>query len=113
ERGIRLLGFRNLGAVTPALLPYATALSELPATREQGLRMLRFTTTYSAVETAEAFLALARALEQAERREEARQAYAHVVRLWDGADGYRQDEVREARDALVRLTGEGSARPVQ
>ena len=71
-------------------------------------RMLRWSVAYRTVEPGKAYLALARAQEDAGDHEEARRAYAHVIRLWEGADAYRQPEVEEARRALVRLSGEGA-----
>jgi TolB-like protein len=107
DGAIRRTGFRNFGVVGPAMMPFAELLASRPATRDRGIRMLRRTTVYSAVETGRAFLALARALEDSGDVDGARGAYAQVVRLWDGADPHRQDAVREARAALARLTAEG------
>jgi hypothetical protein len=51
-------------------------------------------------------MALAGSLEADGDRAGAAEAYAHVVRLWKNADPHLQPVVRQARDALARLTGE-------
>jgi TolB-like protein len=107
DEGLRRLGYWDIGFANPVLLDLAQALAIRPETRDRGIRMLRWSTMYLATEPAQAFLMLGRALEDEGDVEEAREAYAQVVRLWEGADAYRQDEVEEARSALVRLTREG------
>jgi hypothetical protein len=52
------------------------------------------------------YMALAGSLEADGDRAGAAEAYAHVVRLWKNADPHLQPVVRQARDALARLTGE-------
>jgi TolB-like protein len=106
DEAIRRTGFRDFGVVGSALLPYAQLLASRAPTRDRGIRMLHWFTLYSAADVGPAFLYMARALEDAGRTREAREAYAHVVRLWEDADDYRQPAVQESRAALVRLTSE-------
>jgi hypothetical protein len=68
--------------------------------------MLRWSILFEAEGTGDSYLALARALETEADREGARAAYAHVLRLWEGADPYRQAAYTDAKQALIRLTAE-------
>jgi hypothetical protein len=49
---------------------------------------------------------LGRAWEAAGQRDSATYAYGRFVRLWDKADPPLQGRVREAREALARLSAE-------
>lgn len=85
---------------------YGEILSRIPDRRAQGIRMLRWSVLWESIGTGQTYLALGRALEASGDRDGARNAYAQVLRLWDGADPYRHDGYEEARQALVRLSGE-------
>ena len=106
DRGVRRLGFHGI-ATYPVIIAYAEQLALRPSTRERGIRMLQWLVANQALYPARGFLALGRAFERAGELEQARSSYGQVLRLWGGADDFRQDEVREARNALIRLTREG------
>ena len=53
-----------------------------------------------------AYFALGRAAEAAGRKDEALFGYGQFVRLWDKSDSAAAGRVREAKEALARLTGE-------
>ena len=90
---------------------YAEVLMTMPLRREQAIRILRWQTAHSAVNTGQSFLSLARALEADGDGVRARDAYQHVLRLWHLADPYRQPEIDRATAALTRLAAEhGKAR---
>lgn len=52
------------------------------------------------------YLALGRAWEAAGQRDSALYAYGKFVRFWDKADPPLQGRVREAREAMARLSAE-------
>jgi TolB-like protein len=85
----------------------ALALSSRPKTREEGIRWLE-----GGFLPRQLFLlplthlALGRAWEAAGEPDSAAQAYGRFVRLWNKADAPLQGLVREARDALARLSAE-------
>jgi hypothetical protein len=89
----------------------ALALSARPETREEGLRWLRYAfdeqgETYLVPLT---YLALGRTWEASGQRDSALYAYGKFVRLWDKADPPLQSSVREAREAMARLSAEPRA----
>jgi serine/threonine-protein kinase len=90
----------------PARLQYAVTLASRPETRAQGIALLEdgfdFPMMQPAVE-----LALGRLYEQAGENQKAIDAYSRVAHLWATADPVLQPKVKEAKDALGRLTAEG------
>jgi hypothetical protein len=52
------------------------------------------------------FFALGRAYEAAGNRPAAADAYSQFLRLWDKADSTVQGRVQQAKDGLMRVTGE-------
>jgi cytochrome c-type biogenesis protein CcmH/NrfG len=86
---------------------YAVALSRTTEWRAEGIRRLRSYLRLRSFGVAVlSYMALAGSLEADGDRAGAAEAYAHVVRLWKNADPHLQPVVRQARDALARLTGE-------
>jgi hypothetical protein len=85
----------------------ALALTARPETRSEGIRWLRYSFDQQPPEIMPlTYLALGRAWEAAGARDSAAYAYGRFVRLWDKADPPLQGRVREAREALARLTAE-------
>ena len=85
----------------------ALALSARPETRDEGIRWLRFAfddpQNYLIPLT---YLALGRAWDAAGQRDSALYAYGKFVRFWDKADAPLQGRVKEAREAMARLSAE-------
>ena len=110
--GIRLLreGAERLGNnsffSTPLRLQLGAALAARPDTREQGLKLLRYGFVSDLGAAPVAYFALGRAAEAAGRKDEALLGYGQFVRLWDKSDSAASGRVREAKEALTRLTGE-------
>ena len=102
EAGMEQRGFWNASFGIP---PYqhALVLSRIPARRAQAIRMLRWQTVHTTIQTGDAYLALARALEAEGDIAGAREAYQHVYRLWHDADSHRHAGRDEAFQALARL----------
>lgn len=96
----------TIGALDPGWRQYGEVLSTIPERRAQAIRILRYQTVHTAVNTGQSFLSLARALEQDGDRAGAREAYGHVLRLWNQADEHRHAARAEAARALERLAGE-------
>jgi hypothetical protein len=90
----------------PLRLQLATALTQRPATREEGRRLLQYGFVYDVGVTPIAQYALGRAEENDGNRAAAAEAYGQFLRLWDRADSSAQPRVREVREALKRVTGE-------
>ncbi len=90
-----------------ARLQLGAVLAARPATRDEGLRLLRhgFDNDFS-LQPIAAF-ALGRAAEAAGQRELAIEGYSNFLRWWNHADANVQWRVTEAKDALTRLTAEG------
>jgi tetratricopeptide (TPR) repeat protein len=90
----------------PIRLQLAAALTQRPATREEGRRMLQYGFVYDVGVTPIAQYALGRAEENNGNRAAAAEAYSQFLRLWDRADSSAQPRVTEVREALKRVTGE-------
>jgi serine/threonine-protein kinase len=90
----------------PLRLRLAAALTQRPATREEGRRLLQYGFVYDVGVTPIAQYALGRAEERSGNRAAAAEAYSQFLRLWDRADSSAQPRVMEVRDALKRVTGE-------
>jgi hypothetical protein len=109
RQGITELSGPSASATSAFLrFQFALALSARPTTREEGIRWLRYASddqsqTYLFPLS---YLALGQALEAAGEGAAAADAYGRFIRLWDKADPPLQGRVREARDALARLTAE-------
>ena len=85
----------------------ALALTARPATRSEGIRWLRFAFDQQPPEIIPlTYLALGRAYEAAGSRDSAAYAYGRFIRLWDKADPRAPGRVREAKEALARITAE-------
>jgi TolB-like protein len=106
EESLERLGYVDAHYVGVPWREVGKILSHIPERRRQGIRMLRWSILFEAEGTGDSYLALARALETEADREGARAAYAHVLRLWEGADPYRQAAYTDAKQALIRLTAE-------
>jgi eukaryotic-like serine/threonine-protein kinase len=87
-------------------LELGAALAARPATRDEGLALLRNAFATDLGVQPIAYYALGRAAEKAGRKEEALAAYGQFARLWDKADSSAQPRVREAKEAMTRLAGE-------
>jgi serine/threonine-protein kinase len=90
----------------PIRLQLAAALTQQPATREEGRRLLQYGFVYDVGVTPIAQYALGRAEENNGNRAAAAEAYSQFLRLWDRADSSAQPRVTEVREALKRVTGE-------
>ena len=111
--GIRLLqtGAERLGGNTffsaPLRLQLGAVLAARAETRDQGLRLLQYGFVNDLGAVPVAYFALGRAAEAAGRKEEALLGYGQFVRLWDRPDSSAAGMVKEAKQALARLTAEG------
>ncbi len=111
--GIRLLqtGAERLGGNSffsaPLRLQLGAALAARPNTRDQGLKLLHYGFVNDLGAVPLAYLALGRAAEAAGRRDEALFGYGQFLRLWDKPDSAAIGRVKDAKDALSRLTEEG------
>jgi tetratricopeptide (TPR) repeat protein len=109
DSGMRMVGgFGNpvySGAVSLRLAQY---LVSQPATRAAGIERLRdgFTDQISFLPIVQ--YDLGKAYEAAGDKQRAITSYGQFLRLWDHADSNFQARVRDAKDALQRLTGEGT-----
>ncbi len=92
----------------PVRFAYARTLASVPASRQRGIAMLDYGFEFPLMLPA-TWLALGRIYEQEGQRDKAIQAYQRITRLWAGADSTLQPQVREARDAIARLTAEQPA----
>jgi hypothetical protein len=81
-----------------------------PETRQEGIQWLRYGFDDNPIYLPLTYLALGRAYEAAGEPDSAALAYGRFARLWDKADPTLQGRVREAREALQRLTAEPRAR---
>ncbi len=90
-----------------ARLQLGAVLATRPATREEGLRLLRHGFDSDLGLQAIAAYSLGRAAEAAGQRDLAIEGYSTFLRMWDHADPSVQGRVTEAKDALARLTAEG------
>ena len=91
----------------PVRLQRAIVLSRRPATREEGVTMLRHAFPFDPQYRPIANVAIAEALLAAGDRKGAEEAYAEFLRLWAGADSSLQPRVEAARAALVALQRQG------
>ncbi len=85
----------------------ALALSARAETRAKGIRRLEYGFDMEPGHIIPlTYLALGRAYQAAGSRDSAAYACGRFIRLWDKADPPLQGRVRDARDALARLTAE-------
>lgn len=105
---LREAGFasRTLGWLGPFLFHTAVAESRLPTTRAKGMLRIEAMLLQQPILIGPLYLALAEAREAAGDPAGAAEAYAHVLRVWEGADPHLQPAVEGARRALARLSGE-------
>ncbi|HEY4319969.1 MAG TPA: serine/threonine-protein kinase [Gemmatimonadales bacterium] len=109
DSGLRMIGgFSNPVAFGSLALRYALFLASQPATRADGIQRLRngFTDRLELAPIIQ--FDLGRAYEAAGDRSKAAASYGQFLRLWNHADSNFQPRVRDAREALQRLTVEGS-----
>lgn len=112
--GIRELEEGILAAAAPgadddtAFLRFqlALALAARPETRTRGIDWLRHGFDSNPLYLPLIQLALGRTYEAAGKADSAAVAYSRFLRLWSQADPEVQGRVREAREALARLTAE-------
>ncbi len=90
-----------------ARLQLGAVLAARPATRDEGLRLLRYGFDNDFGLQSIAAFSLGRAAEAAGQRDLAIEGYSNFLRWWNNADPSVQGRVTEAKDALVRLTAEG------
>ena len=107
EAGIATVGIQG-GPImsSPLRLQYALILASRPATRDEGIRRLRYGNSLEPHHIPIARLALGDALAAAGDREGAAAAYSEFIRFWDKADPAFQPRVQRAREALAEVTGE-------
>ena len=106
--GLDRVGFSGGPPVTSAVrLQRALVLANRAATREEGIRLLRYGFTLDAAFLPITRLALGRALEAGGDRAGAIEAYGEFVRYWAEADSSLQPRVQEAREAIQRLQAAG------
>jgi tRNA A-37 threonylcarbamoyl transferase component Bud32/tetratricopeptide (TPR) repeat protein len=109
DSGMRIVGgFGNPvygGAISLRLALY---LASQPATRAAGIARLRdgFTDQIAFIPIVQ--YDLGKAYEAAGDKTNAVASYGQFLRLWDHADSNFQSRVRDAKDALQRLAGEGA-----
>lgn len=89
-----------------ARLQLGAVLASRPATREEGLRLLRHGFDADLGLQPIAAFALGRAAEAAGARDLAIEGYSFFLRMWNRADSSAQGRVTEAKEALARLTSE-------
>jgi TolB-like protein len=92
---------------SPLRLHRAVVLAARPATRDEGIRRLRYGLSMDPQYVPIARLALGRALEASGDRAGAIEAYGDFIRFWAKADPSLQPRVQEARDAMARLQKQG------
>jgi tetratricopeptide (TPR) repeat protein len=90
-----------------ARLQLGAVLAARPATRDEGLRLLRHAFDSDLGFQPIAAFSLGRAAEAAGQRDLAIEGYSNFLRMWDKADASVQGRVTEAKEALARLTAEG------
>jgi tRNA A-37 threonylcarbamoyl transferase component Bud32/TolB-like protein len=106
--GAEQIGYGQTFFSAPIRLQLATTLASRPATRDEGLRMLRNGFDGDIGVKPIALFALGKAEELANQKDSALAAYGQFLRLWSKADSLGQPRVQEARDAIARLTKEKS-----
>ena len=107
ESGLRAVG-PNGGPVmsSPLRLQLALALASRPATRDEGVRRLRYGFAMDPHYIPIAQFAIGEALAEAGDRKGAAEAYSEFIRLWKDADPSVQPRVTRAREALAEVTAE-------
>jgi hypothetical protein len=107
RRGIEALGMQGGPIISGAVrLQFALGLASQAATRDEGIRLLENGFDNDFVLTPLTFLALGRAYEAAGNRSAAADNYSQFLRLWDKADPSVQSRVQQAKEGLMRVTGE-------
>jgi TolB-like protein len=108
ESGLERVGpFGGPAMTAPVRLQRAIVLSRRPASREEGVTMLRHSFPFDPQYRPIALVALAEALQAAGDRAGAEEAYSEFLRLWAGADPSLQPRVAAVRSALAALQRQG------
>jgi serine/threonine-protein kinase len=106
--GLERVGpFGGPAMTAPVRLQRAIALSRRPATREEGITMLRHSFPFDPQVRPIALIAVAEALQAAGDRRGAEEAYGEFLRLWAKADPSLQPRVAAVREALAALQRQG------
>ena len=106
--GLERVGSYGGPAMTaPLRLQRAIVLSRRPATREEGITLLRHAFPFDPQYRPIALVAIAEALQAAGDRQGAAETYGEFLRLWDKADPSLQPRVAAAREALAALQRQG------
>jgi serine/threonine-protein kinase len=103
----RVGAFGGPAMTAPVRLQRAIVLSRRPATREEGITMLRHSFPFDPQYRPIANIAIAEALQAAGDRKGAEEAYGEFLRLWAGADASLRPRVEAARAALTALQRQG------
>ena len=109
RRGVEAMGNQGGPVINGAVrLQFALGLASQAVTRDEGIRLLEngFDNDIPPLLMPLTFLALGRAYEAAGNRPAAADAYSQFLRLWDKADPTVQGRVQQAKDGLMRVTGE-------
>ncbi len=104
--GAEQMGYGQTLFSAPIRFQLAATLVARPATRDEGMRMLRNAFDGDPGVKPFAYFALGKAAEIAKQRDSALTAYGQFLRLWSKADSLGQPRVQEAKDAIARLTKE-------
>jgi tRNA A-37 threonylcarbamoyl transferase component Bud32/tetratricopeptide (TPR) repeat protein len=109
DSGLRIAGgFGNPAQIAPIALRFALYLAAHPATRADGISRLRYGFTDRIELQPIIQYNLAKIYDAGRERSNAVAAYGQFLRLWDRADSTYATRIHDARDALQRLTAEGS-----
>jgi len=104
------IGYVRSSLFAPFRFQYATAMAATPATREEGIDLLRNQFTDGVVDDFAALPYALRALGEAQealgRRREAIDSYSRFLELWREADPSLQPQVRDVRARLEHLVAQ-------
>lgn len=106
--GAEQAGQGNTFFTAPIRMELAATLVARPASRDEGMRLLRSGFDTDLGIKPFTYFALGRAAELANQKDSALAAYGQFLRLWAQADSMGQPRVQEAKDAIARLTKEKS-----
>ena len=107
ERGLQTIGTSGGPVISsPLRFQAALAMASRPATREAGIRRLRYGLSVDPQYIPVSNFAIGEALAAAGDRKGAAEAYGEFIRLWKDADASVQPRVQRAREALAEVTAE-------
>lgn len=106
--GVEQIGQGNTFFSGPLRLQLAATLVARPATRDEGMRLLRHGFDSDLGMKPFTYFALGKASELANQKDSALANYGQFLRLWAEADSLGLPRVQEAKDAIARLTKEKS-----